>query len=94
MAEAAESAELPEEFSVSFNFDLFTPGCKEEILAVIVVEILAERWNICCFLGSFLREISHHRLEQEQVCLLTYSHLTPAPNRWPQGDSGYSYNSG
>ena len=51
-------------------------------------------FSICCFLGSFLREISHHRLEQEQVCLLTYSHLTPAPNKWPQGDSGYTYNSG
>ncbi len=29
MAAATESAELPEEFSVSFNFDLFASGCKE-----------------------------------------------------------------
>ena len=31
MAEAAESAKLQKEFSVSFNFHLFTFGCKEEI---------------------------------------------------------------
>jgi hypothetical protein len=45
MAEAAESAELQKEFSVSFNFDLFAFGCKEEILAVIVVEILELLWE-------------------------------------------------
>ena len=45
MAEAAESAELPEEFSASFDFDLFASGCKEEILAVIVVEILELLWE-------------------------------------------------
>jgi len=32
---------------------------------------------------------THRRLEQEQVCLLAYSHLTPAPNEWSQGDCRY-----
>ncbi len=44
-AESAEAAELPEEFSVALNFDLFASGCKEEILAVIVVEILELLWE-------------------------------------------------